>query len=330
MKPVNRYLLKLSAFLLLIVALQGCMSKAGSWKNDQIEAGKRADFHDLNNHVLADLKANDLRHLNNYMSKDLHENTYTERQVEHISNSLSDNTFTLLDEFYVVNKFRDFDTVKATGSGINCYGLVYPGTEREMYMAFFAPKASANKYLISLIYAKYNYGWKLSELDLAPYTINGQTATELFKYAKDEYNKKHLIEAYNASSLAISCLKPSEVWEYQNENDVHDFYSKLIEEANNQYKFPFTINQVVTKPLLIKVYNQTNDEGSFPIVYYISKIKLADTTAIKKENIEIRKAVNTLMPGLNQHKKYVLYSAFNQLSTGKKTVEHFDMTDKLQ
>jgi len=64
MIPVKPYSLKLSGyFLLLIFALQSCQDKPGTWKNDQINAGKRQDFHDLSKQAFFDLKANNLLHL---------------------------------------------------------------------------------------------------------------------------------------------------------------------------------------------------------------------------------------------------------------------------
>jgi len=63
-----------------------------------------------------------------------------------------------------------------------------------MYLSFFIPRTGDNKYMISVIYAKYDYGWKISKLDLAPYTINGKTAPELYNLAKEKSGKNYLID----------------------------------------------------------------------------------------------------------------------------------------
>jgi hypothetical protein len=331
MKTFKPYFLpQLCAVFLLVIALQSCSENPGSWKNEQIKAGKRDDFHELNNQALKALKAGDVKALAPIISKELDENTYTNRQAELIGNRLTDNEYVLRDEYYVVNEYRDFDTIKTTGSGINSHAFYYPGTAREMYWAFFEPRSSANKYLITLMYAKLDYGWKLTMLDLAPYTINGKTAPELFKLAKDNYDKKQTIEAINNITLAMTCLKPSEIWRYTCENDAHDFYPKILEKANTEYKFPYVLNDVPTKPRIIKIYTKSTNEGTYPMVYYLSKIKVSDTVAIKNENIQIRKALSKVMPGFDQDKKYVLYSAFNDKSKTSKYADHFDMVDKLQ
>jgi hypothetical protein len=329
-KPANIYFLKLSGFFLLFFALQSCTAKSGSWKNEQIKAGKRKDLHQLSDQVFTALKANDLGQVKLFMSKELIENTYTPRQVELISNSLSVNKYNLLDEYYAVNKYIDADTIKAAGICINSYDLYYPGTAREMYIAFFIPATGNNKFIISTIYAKYNYGWKLSDLDLAPFTINGKTAPELFKLAKEEYSKKYLIDAVNTMALATSCASPTSVWHYPDEGDIREFYSKVLNEANEKYKFPFVLSGVSTRPMIIKVYNETSNDGWYPMVYYMTHISLKDTNAIKMENIEVKKEIGKMMPGIDKDNKYVFYDAFNERPTGKKAVDHFDMVDKLK
>ena len=74
------------------------------------------------------------------MCKDLKEDRYIESTVGHISNHLTDDKYILLDEYYVVNQYKDQDTIRATSKNKNLYILEYPGVEREMYIAFFYPQ----------------------------------------------------------------------------------------------------------------------------------------------------------------------------------------------
>jgi hypothetical protein len=328
MKPITAYQLKLSGILLLLFVLQGCVEKTGLWKNDQIQAGKRDDFHALNDQAVKDLKANDPKHLGLLMSRELIENRSTNRTIELIGNRLTDYKYQLLDEYYVVNKYKDDDTIKSTGTGLNSYSLYYPSAAREMYFAFFIPTTGENKYLITAIYAKYSYGWKLSSLDLAPYTINGKTAPELLKLAKEQYEKKYLIDAENTMTLATTCLRPTSIWQYPDESEISDFYGKVMEEANKKYKFPFSLTVLPLQPKILNVYNKTTNEGTFPIIYYMTHISLKDTNAVKAENALIKKELSRMLPGIDKYGKYVFYDAFNKWPSGTETVDHFDMIDR--
>jgi hypothetical protein len=330
MKPINTYLIKLTGLLLLAITLQSCMEQPGTWKNDQIKAGKRDDFHELNDKVFKAIKANDLVAAKLFMSKEMIDNTYTRKLVELVGNGLTDNKYSLLDEYYVVNKFNDLDTIKAKSNATNSYSLYYSSAAREMYFAFYVSTNSVNRFIISTVYAKYSYGWKLNDLDIAPYTINGKTAPELYKLAKEEYDKKYLIAAVNNAALALTCVRPISIWQYPDEGDISDFNSKIINEANQKYKFPFLLNQLPTKPMILKVYNQKNDNGYFPMVYYMTHIKISDTTAVKNENIQIKKILYKAMPGIEKDTKYVFYEAFNKFPNSSESVDRFDMVDKTQ
>jgi hypothetical protein len=330
MKP-NPSIIKLLAFLWIIFTLQSCEpTQPGSWKNESIDKSDREKFHKLNDELFKQLKVNDVKQLESIMSKEFIDNTYKNRLIELVSNRVKTADYNLLDEYYVVNRYINGDTIKTGTKGISSYTLIYMGIAHQMYISIFVPKEGINKYMITAIYCKYDYGWKLSQLDAEPYTINGKTAPELFKQAKESYAKNYLIDALNTSASAFTCTRPSSVWKYDNEDEFTSFYNKLLKEAGEQYKFPIAIKQVATNPRIIRIFNQTTSEGVFPMIYYLSTIKLKDTTAIKQENENIKKVIDQTLPGIDKDKKYVYYSAFNEAPAAMKTVEHFDMTQKLK
>jgi hypothetical protein len=199
-----------------------------------------------------------------------------------------------------------------------------------MYLAYFAPKKSDNKYLISLVYAKFNYGWKIIEMGLAPYTVNGKTAPELYAIAKDQYAKKQLQAALNSVSLAQMCFKPGLYWQYPDELDAGNFYLRVKKEDSAMYHYPIVLRQVDTGPMILNIYTSKTEAGTFPMIYYMTHFELKDTTEVKKENLKVRDAVAKIMPGLKDNNKRIMYSAFNKQPTGYNEVEHFDMTEKNQ
>lgn len=326
-----RTLRNLFGFLLLAFILQSCSNpKPGVWKNDQIDAGKRSDFHSLTEQAFVELKANNPKHMSAYISKDMIDNTIgTIRTVEHISNSLKMSDYKLLAEYYIVNKWKDKDTVKNV-AGINSYDLYYPGTTREMYMAFFVPKTGDDQSLISLVYNKFDYGWKISIMDVSPYAYNNKTAPELFNLAKEKYRKHYLADAVNDAPLANSCLKPVDFWQYPIDDSLRTFYAMVANEANDKFLFPSAIRQVPTEPRIFSIFNKTIPQGTYPMIYYLTTINLKNTAAVKKENDQIRKVIGKVIPGIDQDKKYVLYSAFNKMPTSREEPDSYEVTDKLK
>ncbi len=326
--PLNHFKTALLAVFFLI--LQSCQPTIpGTWKNEKISSGKRDDFHHMTAEAFRDLKNNDPNAMKMRLSKEMNAKS-NEGTVEHLSNYLKDYKYELLDEYYVVNKYKDTDTVVYKSGDINRYGLVYPAAAQEMYFAFFLPKKGENKYMISLIYAKLDYGWKIIKMDLSPYTINGKTGPELYNLAQEQLKKNQTQAALNNIKLAITCFKPCDYWQYPDQGDAEKFYTRVREEIKAEYHYPLVLSQIATGPMILNIYTKNVDDETCPAIYYMTHFPLKDTTDIKKENLEIRAVVHKIMPGLDQDARYMLYSAFNKQPNGYQEIDHFDMTQKIR
>ncbi|HZY37174.1 MAG TPA: hypothetical protein VFE53_11025 [Mucilaginibacter sp.] len=329
MKHAYPYQFKLVAALCIFLSIQACSPpKPGIYKDDQISSSKRSDFHDLNTNVLKYLKANSLKEVQLYMSKEMLDNAGNERLVELMSNRLTDNPYDIVEEYYVVTTKKGSDSLSASGTDVNRHMLKYAITAPEMYFAFLAPKQSDNKYMISLAYSKLSYGWKITRMALAEYTVNGKTGPELVKLAKDEYDKKYLVNAVDNMGLAIKGFSPSPFWKYPDSTANSTFYHELLDEANKKFRYPMTLSQLATRPMVLSITMQRNDTWSAPMVWYMTHIPIKDTTEVKKENVEIRKLLSKLLPGIDKDNKYVLYDAFNEFPTASRSVDRFEMTVK--
>jgi hypothetical protein len=223
-----RTFLKSLAFAVLtLVAFQSCRKsvKPGVYQNDQIPAGQRKDFHDLNEQLMQGLKANKPDDLSQLMAKEMLGDPSRLRLIELISNRLKEGEYSILDEFYIMHKPTDTGAQKltVTNSGINNHVYTYENNAQEMYIVFFTPKSIPNQYLVTAEFCKLSYGWKLVKLDLGQYTINGKTAPELFKVARERYDNKCLAMATAIAQQAGQCTTPALTWQYPNVNEIGDF-----------------------------------------------------------------------------------------------------------
>ena len=91
--------------------------------------------------MLAALKANNPLEMEAFMSKGMIEDNGRLRLIELCSNRLKEGTYSLLDEYYVVNKEHGNKILETKTPGINSYNIRYNADTREMYFAFFIPKS---------------------------------------------------------------------------------------------------------------------------------------------------------------------------------------------
>ncbi|RVU01628.1 hypothetical protein EOD41_06610 [Mucilaginibacter limnophilus] len=320
-----------NAFLTVftVIALISCSKKAGYQKDDSIDAKLREEFHKKNDEVIRELKAYNIKELENYFSKELISDPATRREAELVGNRLKTADFELMDEYYAVNKYRDYDTIKTDNKGVGNYFLRYEGFAKEMYIAFFTPKTGDEKWLVTLVFAKLDYGWKLCLMDAAPYTFEGKTAPQLFKEALKKYKKGHNVDAKLTMDLANIALKPSKIWEYAFEEDLRLFDSKITYDVQRAYGFPLVLKQLPTKPRIFAVYVKTVDQGTYPVIQYLTTIPLKEKAEIIEENKHIKTIIGDVFPGINQGRKYVIYSAFNEMTKSTYSVDRYEMADKL-
>jgi hypothetical protein len=318
--------------ILCVVNIAGCnRHEPGSYKNDEIDATIRKEFQEKNELLFEGLEANKPRRIESILSKEMLNDPGTNRTVELSSIHMRNGKTVMLDEYYMVHEFQREYVINNSGHGINNYKLTYQPATREQYMAFYIIQNGVDRWLLSAIYNKLDYGWKLCELDLSPYTISGKTSPELYRLARQQYAKKYLIDAVNTMILSRSCSLPNVMWSYADAEEMNKFYAMITEEAQNAYSFPVVVTQMKAKPKIFRVFNQAAAEGNFPMIYYLSKIKLKDTAALKKENEELRKVIGQVMPGIDREKKYVFYTVFNEMPyTKKKSPEFFEIRCKLQ
>jgi hypothetical protein len=323
-------IIKSLTLLTLIIALQSCNLtplKPGIWKDDKIDADKRKDFHAMNDQLLKNIKTGDADAIENMLSKDLLGKAGYKRTIELIGNHMKEGDFSLNEEYYTVNNVKD-GTFKNPDT--DSLDLDYAAVAKEMYMAFLVPKAPLNKYMVTVVYGKFDYGWKIDKLEIQKYTENGKGTVALYQQAIDQLNKGYLIDASNSMAMAHDCGNPSEELKPLFNETMHVFYGKLIAALNNRYKYPLAIEGVSTKPHIFRVDNQVVNGGTYPAVCYLTSYDLRDTVAIKKENEQVKKVIGKVLPGIDKDKNYMIYSVYHQKPEMTSNAYSYDITVKLQ
>lgn len=340
MKHAYPYQFKLLTVLSLSVLflLQACAPpKPGVYKDDQIPGGKRADFHKLNKDAFDEIKTNNLKIFEQMMSQELIDRPGNDHLMELIGNRLADHPYKVLEEYYVVRAGKGkpdtaaHDSIPASGTDVNRHTIKYTARANEMYLAFLAPEKADSKFLITLVYAKLNYGWKITDMALGQYTCDGMTAPELYKLGKEEYSKKHLVNAVTDMAMAYKCFGPSPLWSYKDTTGAQAFADKVADEGDIKFSKPIDLTEVSSSPRIIAVTTERDGEWVAPSIWYLTHYNLhGDSTRLKKENLEVQKAVAKIFPGIQDTRGYIKFVAFNEKPTNDRSVDRFEMFERLK
>ncbi|MFD0750203.1 hypothetical protein ACFQZS_08630 [Mucilaginibacter calamicampi] len=321
---------KLTCLIVLLAILigYGCQTppKEGVFKDKAIPADKATQLRQLNTDLFKAIKT-DRDDAELLCSKELLKQKNLKIQFEYVNKLRTENEYFLLKDYYIVNKGGndDDDILK----GIENQEVDYQPLAKEMYFAFFVPKQKQNKIMLTLVYARYDVGWKANNIAIGYYTQLGKTGTQLFEAAKKNYAQGYLVNAINNIMLAANCKSGSAYLKAANGDEIAEFSKKVIDEANSKIKYPLMLSGVKTHPEVFSISSDAKEDEFVQYVYYLTKLKITDTAALKQENEQIKLQLPAAFPGINKGKKTMLYSAMNRKPIVGQSVDHMDFEEKI-
>lgn len=332
-KKKTTVILRTLLILLTVLTIQSCkLGNSGIWKNDNIDKDTKEQIKVLNDKLFKAITTNNVNDIKLLMSEKLLEKGVSDldKLIHQISNSFKADSYRILDEYNVHNSTTGIgNTIPSGLSGDKDYTIHYQALNKEMYVSLLIPNGLENEMLIMAIYGKYGNDWKINILQFGQYSLFSKIAPDYYKLAKESYDKSYLIDAVNNVGLAKLCLRPAnQFFQYRKEKEINEFYDKIMKEVNSTYQFPLTLDNIESKPKVFRIFPEMIDEGFFPMVYYLTNINLEDTIALEKENVQVKKEVSRIFPGIDQDKKFVFYWAFNELPDGERIVEHYGYVDQ--
>jgi len=317
----------------IAVILSGCTkNKPGIYRDDKIPSGTASQLHSFDDELLDALKKNVPESLEMLMSQEYIDDRAERMKVcEEISIRMKTGDYSLMREYYINSRVAvGKDSIKERNLGAGNYDLTFVRGAKETYIAFFTPKTAPQKWLITAYIYKFDYGWKVNNLEIKPYAENGKTAPELMQQAKELTKKSYWVDASNTASYAVKCIRPSGCWKYFNEKEIINYNGTALMAVSSHCKLPIVINQIPTKPHIWRITIERTPEGAFPNINYVSSIKLYNTDALKKENDAVQKIIGKLIPGVDKDKKYIYYTVNNYNAQGTIPVQdHHDFQQKL-
>lgn len=305
----------------------GCQAplEKGVWKDKAIPSDKAADLRQLNTDLFTAINT-DRDDAEVLCSRELLEQKNIKVQLDYVKKLRNENEYTLLKDYYVVNEGGNDDEVLKM---IENPEINYVPLAKEMYLAFFIPKQTKNKIMLTLVYAKYDIGWKVNNIAIGYYTQMGKTATELFEIAKKDYAQGYLVNAINNITLAGNCISGSAYLKAANGEEIKSFTKQIIDEANSKIKYPLVLNNIKSKPSVFSISSNAKEDEFTQYVYYLTRLKITDTAGLKQENDQVKLQLPAAFPGINKGKKTMFYSAMNQKPIVGKSVDHMDFEEKI-
>jgi hypothetical protein len=321
----------ISLFVLLSVLFNSCTSADTTvwWENEDIEKEIKTEIKNINDTLVHSIYMGDVDVVKKLLSDVLLEKSPDMDDILFtVSGLFTSEKYRILDEYYVKNSTTDITNTILSGDGN--YLIHYKALNKEVYVSLLAPESGDDELLITIVYGKYEDGWKINILRFGHYTINKKTALDYYEVAREYYSKSYLVDALNNMLLSIESLEPADdVFKYRKSDEIKEFSKKMKTETEAAYNFPLSLEEIDTKPQVFNIYPQRIDEGFFPMVLYLSAVNIDDTVALKKEYQQIKSVIGDYFAGIDKDKKYIFYRAFNELPQEDRKVDNYGFVDQL-
>jgi len=329
--------------ILLLLGFALCNSacmfiETKTFQDDKIDADIKAEIAPLNKQIFNSLMTRNVGGIKKLMSPQMLDSAGTtiDTIVNTVANTYKGKEYKILDEFYTKNAIPGKRITLISNKGnINNYTIEYGVLNRETYVSLMVSQNLPINFAVLTVFGKYDDKWKLNILSVNDYSILDKTAPEYYATALQQFRKGDTIDAALNIITASAVGHPGgKHLKYQDDDDMQTFYTSTIAEANAAYHFPIPLKQIKTGPELYaivpKLITDKKQQGIYPVIKYMSKIKITDTVALKQENNAVQKAVGSMFKGITEDKNYILYDAFNELPNGKASPNYYVFIQKLK
>ena len=321
-----------------LLAMSCHLGTSGTWKNDHIQQEIKNEIAILNKQLFNDIKNNDIPAVKKLLSPALiaESGNQMDTIINQVGPALAGSDYEVVDEYYTKNTTANVPNTLISSIGDSSgYVVNYLAMNKEMYASLLKSTKTTNSVLLMAIYGKYGNDWKINIIQLGEYEIIGKTAPDYYKDALKFYKSGDMIDAGDMMITASQVATPGgKYFKYVNDSTMKNFYSKVMQEANAAFKFPISVSQIKSKPVIFgaspQFIGEKGREGIYPMINYKSGIKLTDTAALKAENDALRKDISNIFQGIENNNNYIFYRAFNQLPDGKTLINHYGFVQKVK
>jgi hypothetical protein len=325
--------------LLLLTACTfnaGDNSKSSSFttkRNGGIHENLRIEMMAKNDILISSIAANNVEELNKLSSNLLLGDNPEEFGgiIEMASELIQVEEYSVLSEYYTESTPSEIEISIESKTGndkdTNAFNLKYSSPNRESYVSLLLSDAGHGVRMITAIYSKYESEWKIDYLHFSNFSLYGRTAPEYYYASEEAYIDDNLLGAFTLAMLSKSSVQPGgEIFSYEIQMDMDDYYEDILNEVGEEYPFPITLDQLSTHPDLIGISIIPMEGYQYiPMISYITKNDITNEDAIHDECDEFNAAIHQILPGFTWQFNQVLYQAFDKLPEDGVDVQNVTM-----
>jgi|GEM_PF-3107153 len=319
-------------YLVLVLSLASCMNPFGGSKvvkGNEIPDNISNEINDLDMKVFSALKLGSTPQLNEFMSAALKKSTENDNSAEHtqfmstMASSLEGKSYIIYKDYYCKGVLPGNLVHIKDGVGDKGYSIQFKSAAASSYVSLLRIQGGASDFLLTLIYGKYESGWKLNVIRADNFSSGKGDAVDLFRAAQKMYQAGDWIDATNAMFISEQFKHPvGTFWVYDLDKEMDAFSTKLKDVREQRMPLPYEVKGVAGAPQLYSLRTLIGNEKSLMITCK-TETHVTDTVKLLAQTEELHKVLVKLSPGLDENNDHVIYLMYNEKPTQNYAPAHY-------
>lgn len=289
--------------------------------NEKIDPKIRTTISGLNKQVYTIMVENNFASLQNMFTDSLRpiiNNNFSESFMPSMQRIMKGNPYRVYDEFHIKNT-KNGDTIHLTSEKADeTYTIKAIAKAPESYLTMLVSGDSLNEVMLTLLYSNIEGKWQISGITGEDYSLRGKNAIQLYNYSQALQKNNYMMDAINIMGMSDHCLKPGgNIFEFKKNKEIKQYSDSLTSRVKRKYPFPYTVNEVATKPLIVNIHYQLEYNEFIPMIVYQTVINVLDTVSLKQENDQMQKNIGKIFYGMDKNNRHLFYRAYNELPNGQ-------------
>ncbi|MDR3714860.1 MAG: hypothetical protein P4L51_18775 [Puia sp.] len=308
---------KLWASFFGIFFLYSCHSSS-TWMDDHIDRGTKSEIDKLNAQIVESLSAGDYGKSVGVFSDKLKETDkggHFDSLFAQAKDRVLLSGFRIRNQFYVKSPGKTKEiSLMSGGKGDHDYTLNFTPVNDETFVTVGYFEDSLQTLSLVTVYGKYGDTWKLNMFHMGIVKLMNRDAFDWYQRAADHFKSGSLVDASNDLNLCQQVLYPgNRIWHYQQEKKIFGLNQDVSVAIRRTYTFPLTVDRLLSKPRIFQEFPQVTKQGYFPMILYISDIKISDTAALRQECDSLHQVIGHVFNGLDRNNEYIIYRVFEKM-----------------
>lgn len=234
----------------------------------------------------------------------------SDEMLRAIAYDFTGKSFMVFDDFYSESLLPGNTILVHADHGDNSYSFQIKSNYPKTYISILNIADQDHSKLLVLLYAREDNAWKLAAFQVGNFELGRKTAFDLYKMARRSAAEKDTFNAFMYMNACMEIIKPcGEFISYDNEGEMLSFCSTLKPWITRELPMPMTLNEIDTKPEILKMYRDSYMDTAHITIDYKSAIAQDNTGELDKECVAIRKQLIEQVPAMEKCDR-ILFRAY--------------------